>query len=219
MTIPTSATTTYETALHVRKATGQDLPVIVETLTNAFFDDPVMTWWVPDPARRSHLLSAFFSIAVDVNHPHDELYTTDTVGAAAAVWTPPGCQPCGEDAERILGRFVEAAEETAERLLAAFELMDQQHPEQQHAYLFLMGTRPQWQSRGLGSALLREVLQHCDRTATPAYLEASSERSKQLYLRHGFQVTGEIALPDGPSLWPMWREPGRAGETTNGSWA
>jgi ribosomal protein S18 acetylase RimI-like enzyme len=207
MTIPISDTATLEAGLRVRKATGQDLPAVVQTLTVAFFDDPVMTWWVPDPARRSQILSAFFEITVDVNHPHDELYTTTTVPAAAAVWVPPGAQPSGEEEERLVARWGDAAEETAERLLAALELMDQHHPRQPHAYLFLLGTRPQWQSRGLGSALLREVLERCDRDATPAYLEASSERNQQLYLRHGFEVTGEIPLPDGPSLWPMWREP------------
>ena len=40
MTVPISATTTLETGPRVRKATGQDLPVVVETLTAAFFDDP-----------------------------------------------------------------------------------------------------------------------------------------------------------------------------------
>jgi ribosomal protein S18 acetylase RimI-like enzyme len=207
MTVPISDTATLEGGLLVRKATGQDLPAVVETLTAAFFDDPVMSWWVLDPARRSEILRAVFEILVDVNHPHDELYTTSTVPAAAAVWVPPGCQPSGQDAERLVARCADAAEETSERLLAAFELMDQHHPQQPHAYLFLLGTRPQWQSRGLGSALLREVLQRCDQDATPAYLEASSEGSKQLYLRHGFEVTGEIPLPNGPSFWPMWREP------------
>ena len=207
MTVPISDTATLEGGLLVRKATGQDRAAVVETLTTAFFDDPVMSWWVLDPARRSEILRAFFEIIVDVNHPHDELYTTSTVPAAAAVWVPPGCQPSGRGAERLMARCVDAAAETSERLLAAFELMDQHHPQRPHAYLFLLGTRPQWQSRGLGSALLREVLERCDRDATPAYLEASSEGSKQLYLRHGFEVTGEIPLPDGPSLWPMWREP------------
>jgi ribosomal protein S18 acetylase RimI-like enzyme len=207
MTIPLSDTNTLETGLRVRKATGQDLPAVVETFTAAFFHDPVLSWWVPDPSRRSQILRPFFEIAVDVNYPHDELYTTTPVTAAAAVWVPPGCQPIGEEAKRLVARWVDAAEETAGRLLAWLELMDQHHPHQPHAYLFILGTRPQWQSRGVGSALLREVLERCDRDATPAYLEASSERSKQLYLRHGFEVTGEIPLPDGPSLWPMWREP------------
>jgi predicted GNAT family N-acyltransferase len=58
--------------------------------------------------------------------------------------------------------------------------------------------------------LLREVLQRCDRDRTPAYLEATSPENVRLYRRHGFEVTGEICLPDGPSLWPMWRAPNPA---------
>jgi len=203
-------TTERATDLSVRRAAGHDLPALVETLTAAFMEDPVMTWWMPDRERRRQLLPVCFELIVDVNHPHDELYTTDPVPAAGAVWIPPGCQPTGEQAEEYVGWFVEAAEETAERLLCALELMDAHHPTESHAYLFLLGARPQWQSQGLGSALLREVLERCDRDGTPAYLEATSLGNQRLYLRHGFEVTGEIALPDGPSLWPMWREP-RAG--------
>ena len=42
----------------------------------------------------------------------------------------------------------------------------------------------------------------------PAYLNAGSPRSRDLYLRHGFEVTEEFRLPEGgPPLWRMWREP------------
>jgi len=71
----------------------------------------------------------------------------------------------------------------------------------------LLGTWPEWQGRGLGSPLMAPVLQTCDRDRVPAYLEATSERNEQLYLRHGFEVTDEIPLPDGPRMWPMWRAP------------
>jgi hypothetical protein len=27
-----------------------------------------------------------------------------------------------------------------------------------------------------------------------------------IYASFGFEVTGEIKLPDGPTLWPMWRQ-------------
>ena len=42
-------------------------------------------------------------------------------------------------------------------------------------------------------------------------LEATSERNKQLHLRFGFEVTDEIALPDGPAMWRMWRSPAGSG--------
>jgi hypothetical protein len=52
------------------------------------------------------------------------------------------------------------------------------------------------------------MLERCDREEMPAYLEASSPRSRACYERSGFEATDELVLPDGPPLWPMWRRPG-----------
>jgi len=207
MTAPVSDAGALDTGLRPRRTAGQDLPMLVETLVAAFVDDPVMTWCIPDSHRRPEILRAFFEIVVDVNQPYGELYTTDPVPAAGAVWVPSGCQPTGEHAEQLITWYVEAAEEYADRAVAILERTDECHPQEPHDYLFLLGTRPEWQSRGLGSVLLREVLERCDREGRPAYLEASNEGCRRLYLRHGFEVTGEIVLPDGPTMWPMWREP------------
>jgi hypothetical protein len=50
----------------------------------------------------------------------------------------------------------------------------------------------------------------CDREATGAYLEASSERNRALYERHGFELVEAVRLPrGGPPMWTMWREPRR----------
>jgi hypothetical protein len=52
------------------------------------------------------------------------------------------------------------------------------------------------------------VLERCDRERMPAYLNAGSARSRELYRRHGFEVMEEFSLPDdGPPLWRMWRVP------------
>ena len=52
--------------------------------------------------------------------------------------------------------------------------MAAQHPEEPHWYLPFVGTRPDRQSRGLGSAVMRPVLDACDVAGLPAYLEATS---------------------------------------------
>jgi len=71
----------------------------------------------------------------------------------------------------------------------------------------VLGTDPQHQGKGIGSALLAPVLAKCDAEGIPAYLESSKERNIPFYRRHGFEVTTELNLKNGPSLWPMWRDP------------
>ena len=42
----------------------------------------------------------------------------------------------------------------------------------------------------------------------PAYLESSKEANVGFYRHHGFEVTGEVDVPDSSlRLWLMWREP------------
>lgn len=189
-------------AVPVRRAEVGDVGALSATLAAAFFDDPVFAYCYPDADRRRRILEPWFEALVSANLDHEQTYTTrDAVGGA--VWLPPGAP----DDEHLGDRLAEISGVDADRLAAIFELMEANHPEEPHYYLFLLATRPEWQSRGVGSSLLRPVLDTCDRLAVPAYLEATSEANKRLYLRHGFQPVGEIRLPGGPSMWPMWREP------------
>jgi ribosomal protein S18 acetylase RimI-like enzyme len=86
------------------------------------------------------------------------------------------------------------------------ELMKKHHPEEPHWYLMVIGTDPTVRGTGLGHALMRSRLDRCDAEHVPAYLENSNPKNEAYYMRFGFEVTGEITLPDGgPTLWPMWR--------------
>ena len=101
---------------------------------------------------------------------------------------------------------------TTLKMLALIESM---HPhEEPHWYLATLGTDPEVQGRGIGSALLRPVLEHCDAEGQPAYLESSKEKNLAFYSRHGFEVVKEVPLPGGgPTIWTMWRDPKGPPET------
>ena len=197
-----AAGTPRPAALRPRKAMAADLPNVTDTLALSFYDDPVFMWLIDDGSRRRQLLPGFFGVIAKSYLAYDQIYAVDQ-GASAAVWAPPGAED-DEELPTVLG---EAVEEYAERLFEILGLMEEKHPAEPHYYLFFLGTRPEWQGRGLGSSLMAPVLETCDRDRVPAYLEASSERNKQLYLRHGFEVTDEIQLRDGPKTWPMLRSP------------
>jgi ribosomal protein S18 acetylase RimI-like enzyme len=204
--IMTTQTDDLSTGWSVRKVTEAELPALTLTLAAAFFDDPFFRWWIPEDTRRAEILPAFFRLVAEVNLSHDELYGAEDV-AAGAIWIPPGRQPTEDEMAELAPAIAHATDEYAERLFQVLDLMSRAHPSEPHWYLFFLATRPEWQSRGLGSGVLRAVLDNCDRDGTPAYLEATSEGNKRLYLRHGFVVTGEISVTDAPPLFCMWRAP------------
>ena len=94
------------------------------------------------------------------------------------------------------------------RGLRGMTLMDAAHPHHDHHwYLWFVGVAPERRGAGLGTELMRPILDRCDASGMPAYLEATSPLNRRLYERVGFEVTGEIVLPKGPTMWSMWREP------------
>jgi GNAT superfamily N-acetyltransferase len=198
------------TGSSVRKATLADAPRLAQTLASAFQDDPVIAWIFPDEQRRRHVLPVFMEFRLrKLALPHDEVWMT-AGGAAAAVWLPPPgrWQLPVPQRLRLLPPLVRFFGLRTASILGGLNRMEELHPrDPSHWYLFILGTEQAAQGRGLGSALLAQVLTRIDADGMPVYLESSSERNLALYGRHGFEMTSEVAIPGGPRIWPMWREP------------
>jgi GNAT superfamily N-acetyltransferase len=197
----------------VRKATSAHAPRLVRALARAFYDDPMLGHWLlPEESQRLQRLERGFRFLInDIYLRHEQCYTTDAL-LGGALWLPPGEWKLGALGQlRLLPAMARAARTKLPRVLRLFSFLEAHHPrEPPHFYLPVIGVDPASQGRGIGSALLAPVLERCDRQGLPAYLEASSQRNRALYLRHGFRVNEEIRLPgDGPPIWPMWREPRR----------
>ena len=208
ITVPTTSTPTSDAG--VRRAHPGDHPGISRVLAAAFLDDPVFNWMVPDRAALATMLEPMFALFATAFARHDEMHVaaTSTRTAGTALWAPPGTPAIHPDDEEAFGAGVAAvAGEHMERIGACIELFEAVHPRTPAWYLQFVAVDPDDQGQGLGSRLLRSVLDRADADGTPAYLEATSERNRALYERHGFRVIDEIHLPDGPTVHPMWRQP------------
>ncbi len=202
MTITISKTQTA-----VRKTTDADRDIASAVLTAAFFDDPVTNWIVPDRARRPAVLPPMFGLYFDAFQPHGETYLTAD-GSGTALWLPPGRELIPPEALEDFGRRIEeAAGPYAARLFELDEFFEAHAPAEPHWHLQLLAVDPIQQGKGLGSALLDEVLRRLDRAGESVYLESTTLRNRALYERHGFECIGEIQLPHGPVMSQMWRSP------------
>ncbi|MGC9670652.1 GNAT family N-acetyltransferase [Planosporangium sp. 12N6] len=195
--------------IEIRPAAPDDAPALADLLGAAFMDDPVSRWIFESDDDRRRLNAAFFRPFVDGILATGVIHVADD-HAGAALWLPVDVDaaPDGDDG---LAEAIEQAigPEYAKRFAVLDGLMSDAHPhDRDHAYLPFIAVRPDRQGTGVGTALLRHRFAELDPAGAPAYLEASSERSAELYARLGFRrLDYTLDLPDGPSLYPMWREP------------
>ncbi len=194
----------------IRKAAASDRAACIDLLTGAFDADPLVNWTVRQDGKRGEAIRLLFQTAFDkLTFPFGEVYVTDD-GAGAALWCPPGTWKLSLTKQlALLPAYLKVCKCT--RMPIVFprvQAMQNLHPSFPHYYLFALAVTPRLQGRGAGSALLRQVLVKCDELRLPAYLEASTARNRDLYLRHGFTVTRAFPLgKDGPTIWLMLRDP------------
>jgi ribosomal protein S18 acetylase RimI-like enzyme len=196
-----------------------------ELLAAAFHREPVSVWLQPDPVSRAGTLTwkfarytaeAMVTGTVDLLYPgsHGHRPCCQHAGEepiAAAVWFDHTMTTAldhlgyrDDDGPRDSG----SGERYDVRWGVFQQALTTVHPKVAHAHLLLMGVHPDQQDNGLGSRLLAQRLDQLDAEDTPAYLESTSQASRALYARHGFRDHGPaIHLPQGPTVWPMWRTP------------
>jgi len=185
---------------------ADDVPALSTALAAAFDDDPVIGWVFPDARRRPRFARRLFALRLRHVLGQRETYTVDNRGGA--LWAVPGQWKvsAGQQLDMLV-RLAGGLGLRAARILGGLHDVERRHPGEPHYYLAVLGVEPESQGRGLGTALMGSVLRGCDADGVPAYLESSKERNVDYYSRHGFRVTEELRLPEGPPVWLMWREP------------
>lgn len=192
----------------VRHAVRADLDALEGSLVDAFAEDPMMAWIYPDPETRQQLLPGFMRLILEGGLTHGHVYTIGS-NIGGAVWGAPDVNLLDDDAVgRLFGLLGEQLGPRAAEVGAGLVSIGEHHPhEQPHFYLLLLGTARSAQSKGVGSALVREVLDRCDRQGFGAYLESSNPRNVPFYERHGFRAVAEVKVSESFTATPMWRDP------------
>lgn len=185
-----------------------DVAAAAELIAEAFHPLPAAAWLVPDPSVRSSMLAGQFAILVAHALRYGSVHWTGDRRGVAVWFDRTGPAPEPPDYER---RLAAACGDATPRFQTLDELLDKHHPaDPGHHHLAFLAVTPAAQGGGLGSALLRHHQAHLDAHGIPAYLEASSERGRDLYAGHGYRSGEPFRLPDGTPFWPMWRPPRRS---------
>ena len=194
-------------ARHVVIRAGEaDIGVLAQVIAEAFFALSVCRWLIPDGAARRAAFPGYFGLYVE-HAIQDGLAETTPDRAAATLWIPgdgPGSPPGS-----YTGRLAAITGQHLGNFLAFDEQLDRHHPSGAfHEHLAILAVRPDRQGQGIGTALLHARHAVLEDQSIPAYLEASDERTRRIYLDRGYtDRDGPIELADDVRMYPMWREP------------
>lgn len=182
-------------------------------LADAFEEDPVLAWLLPDARNTKAARRRLFDQSVRI-FMRDGLVEMTEDGHSAAVWGRPHPQKRSrliraiDTARGALASLV-AAGSAANRATKLYETLRAHHPQEPHWYLAAIGTLRDGRGQGGASKLLAARLEVCDGEGVEAYLESSSPNNLPLYERHGFEILRQINVGNSPPLWLMTRPPHR----------
>ena len=195
----------------VRPARREDVDDTALMLARAFEDDPTVGHLLPRASSRRRRLRRFFATLLRkeaLRLGSTEVALVDGRTAGAAIWKPPKqwLPPLGVRLATLPG-YLSCYQLSMLRAISVESVMIAEHPrDEPHWYLQGIGTEPNLQGKGVGTALLRSQLARVDEEGFAAYLESSNPANVPLYEHFGFEVTGILGLPEGsPQVTKMWR--------------
>jgi ribosomal protein S18 acetylase RimI-like enzyme len=198
----------------IRDARPDETELLGRVLSEAFRNDPVISWVVRDDERREVARDDFSTGFVSEQFEHGrrtQVAERHGEAQAVALWTdPPGAQPSLSlgGVRALWGARTLTGVRRFPRLVRLISATEGRYPNFPHFYLAAIGATDRARGSGIGGALLRATLAECDATGVPAYLESSNPRNLSFYWRHGFRVLDEVSLGrNAPSLTLMLREP------------
>jgi len=179
-------------------------------LARAFFDDPLMVWFFPDPDVRPHACAAMFGLLAE-HYLADGRVDVGTRSApvGVAMWRWPGPEAPPEDGPEelpsiggLMAGFMGAAR--AREVGAAMASLDALRPPEPYAYLHLLAVDPDACRQGLGGELLDRGLAAARDAGLVACLDTMNPANVPFYEAHGMSVRHEVQLgQDGPTSWAM----------------
>jgi len=195
-----------------RTLKASDRERAVDVLAQAFADDPLWCHLVPGAAERRQTLPLLFHAEVGSSIQEREALGLGDPVQAVALWTfPPSAATLNIGGvfstygRLLVSRYLPLLLRTL-RLYQHCLTLQRHYATQPHYYLDTLGVLPSAQGHGYASALVRPMLEECDRLGVGCYLETLKAAKVALYEHWGFECCEDYLVPrTNLHIWAMYR--------------
>lgn len=188
----------------------EDIPRAVERLKDAFKEDPIWEEIFKNDPDRDRALTGFYTCPLLYGMKFGKVYAPSHKIEGVAVWLPDRhatmtplkmllsnalfhCMSMGKESARNLTTLSKQLEADRKRLMK----------ERSYLYLSIIGIGSQAQRKGLGSRLMRAIIEECSRKKLYLYLETETEENTRFYEKHGLTLLQKTIIEK--INLPMWQ--------------
>jgi len=182
-------------------------------LGKAFQDNPSFIYRIPDASERKKKLKYLFEYTIRYGVLFGEVFSTSSNLEGIAGWIPfEKVYQTIEDQTRsggkkIMSEFGMEYIKKEAKLQYFLDTLHKRHAPFPHLYLYPLGVNPQFQGKGHGGLLLKNMFEKVDQINLPIFLETDREKNVKFYEKHGFKVMEEAPIPNTEiPVWAMLRK-------------
>ncbi len=193
----------------------EDIPKAVDSLKDAFKDDPLWAEIFKEESNKDEALSAFFTCPLLYGMKFGKVYAASPRLEGIAAWVH------GKYSDMSMWRMLRCGalpygmkmgKETIKNLNIIKQVVSDRERMMKgkpYIYILIIGISSPYQGKGLGSVLMDAIKKEADRDGFYIYLETEKEENLKFYKKHGFSVLQRIVfrkinLP----MWELARKPG-----------
>ncbi len=179
----------------MKKAEYNDKDLIVDILTKSFETNQSVNYIVKQDSKRLSRIRSLMDYSFEVCHSFGDVFLSDDNKACALVLYPDKKRTTIKsvllDAKLILSCV---GLENIKKTLAREAIIKKIQPKEQMYYLWFIGVDPANQNTGIGSELLKELIEDSKLKERPIFLETSTLKNLPWYKKFGFNVYHEAEL-------------------------
>ncbi|MDP4208174.1 MAG: GNAT family N-acetyltransferase [Bacteroidota bacterium] len=178
----------------MRKACLENKNIVVNILSKSFMNDPHINWLL-EKSKNKNKLKIIMGYVFEESLARGTVYLNDD-NTAVALWNTEMKEKVSfQYIYRNLSFLFRIGIKTTIRCLKTDKLIYDQYPKDaKYCQLYLIGVLPEFQGKGLASALMNPMIEDMRKNFTPMHLETANSKNINLYNKKGFKIIKILQL-------------------------
>ena len=177
------------------KADYKDKDRIIKILAKSFDDNKSVNYIIKPDKNRSERVSRLMDYSFEMCFLFGDVFLSENKKACALVLYPDKKKTTLKttllDMKLI---FSCIGIKNIKKALSRESKINQIQPKDLMYYLWFIGVNPEYQNEGIGSNLMKDIIQDSENKKRPVYLETSTLKNLPWYKKFGFKIYNELDL-------------------------